>query len=62
MAVNDVTGNLKSHRKPGKDCANDKETGKIDAVKILGVEKQIWDAQVLAKVARDHCDQQYPRK
>ncbi len=60
MAVRDVTGDVKCHGKTCREQAHDQETGKAYMIKIFRVEKQIWDAEVLAKIAGDHGEQNDP--
>lgn len=51
---------MKGHGKACRKQPHHKETGKAHLVHVLRVEKEVWDAQVFAKIAGDHSKENDP--
>jgi hypothetical protein len=62
MSVCYVAGNVKCHGKSGNCCTYNKETHEVYFIEVFRVEEEVRYAEVFAKTARYHSEQNNPAK
>ena len=60
MAIRNIAGDVEGHCKTSGEQPHDKKTHEANFVQIFGIEKQVRNAEVFAKVSGDHGEQNNP--